>query len=214
MESSKNIRTPLNTTDDDYLEEFFSDEEQKRCLSYKKPTGQEFLKMFPEAIDILQSKIEEWEEEQQLRLSTVKKALTDLYSLKIDELSTWFGEELIKHFLYPPVIECQKHISRIQRMMPVSHNKTGDDSNNWDEQIIRARQYPIYEIAKERLSLRSLGGKYLSLCPFHTEKHSSFYLYPDSNTYHCFGCQAHGDIISLTMHLYTTSFREAVKMLQ
>jgi hypothetical protein len=202
------------TTEDDYLEEFLSQEEHKRRFSYKKPTDQEFLEMFPEAKDILQLKIDEWEEKRQLGLDGLKKALTELYSLKSDELSTWFGEEIIKLFLFPPVTECQRHIYHIRHLIPASYKKTGSNNDNWDEQIIRARQYPIYEIAKDALSLRSLGGKYLSLCPSHTEIHPSFYLYPDSNTYHCFGCQAHGDIISLTMHLYNASFREAVKMLQ
>lgn len=33
------------------------------------------------------------------------------------------------------------------------------------------------------------------LCPFHTEKTPSLYLYPQTNTYYCFGCGRHGDVI-------------------
>ncbi|MCX6762583.1 MAG: CHC2 zinc finger domain-containing protein [Candidatus Moranbacteria bacterium] len=62
--------------------------------------------------------------------------------------------------------------------------------------------------------MRHSGRNFISLCPFHNEKHASFYIYPETNTFHCFGCQENGDVIKLTMHLHGTDFQGAVQMLQ
>ena len=45
-------------------------------------------------------------------------------------------------------------------------------------------------------------------CPFHREKTASFKVYPD-NSYYCFGCHEHGDVISLVMKLEGTDFKGA-----
>lgn len=53
-----------------------------------------------------------------------------------------------------------------------------------------------------------------ALCPYHSEKTPSFKLYPDSNTFHCFGCQQSGDVTDLTMHLTgSASSMDAAKLL-
>ncbi len=45
-------------------------------------------------------------------------------------------------------------------------------------------------------------------CPFHNEKTASFRVYPDS-TFHCFGCGAHGDVITFVMKMQSLSFSDA-----
>ncbi len=49
-------------------------------------------------------------------------------------------------------------------------------------------------------------------CPFHNEKTASFTIYRD-NTYHCFGCSAHGDVIAFVQRYFNIKFSEAVKRL-
>lgn len=49
-------------------------------------------------------------------------------------------------------------------------------------------------------------------CPFHNEKTASFRVYPD-NTYHCFGCGAHGDIIDFIKAVQNMSFEDACAFL-
>lgn len=49
-------------------------------------------------------------------------------------------------------------------------------------------------------------------CPFHNEKTASFKVYPD-NTYHCFGCGAHGDVITFIMAVQNLSFEDACAVL-
>jgi DNA primase len=44
----------------------------------------------------------------------------------------------------------------------------------------------------------------------HDEKTQSLKFYEDTQSYHCFGCGAHGDVISLLQHIDGCSFSEAV----
>ena len=50
----------------------------------------------------------------------------------------------------------------------------------------------------------------LSLCPFHGESHPSFAMYPETNTYFCFSCEAKGDSINLIKHANTSDFKDAL----
>lgn len=57
-----------------------------------------------------------------------------------------------------------------------------------------------------------LDKKGFARCPFHNEKTASFRVYKDG-TYHCFGCGAHGDVITFVMSIQNLSFQEACEML-
>lgn len=56
------------------------------------------------------------------------------------------------------------------------------------------------------------NNKGLAKCPFHDEKTASFKVYPNG-TYHCFGCGAHGDVITFVMGMEKLPFREACAFL-
>lgn len=71
----------------------------------------------------------------------------------------------------------------------------------------------IAEIAALRVKLTKKGGKLSGLCPFHAEKTPSFFVFPDKNTYHCFGCGAGGDAIAFVMAIEGCDFAEAVRRL-
>ena len=51
------------------------------------------------------------------------------------------------------------------------------------------------------------------LCPFHNEKTGSFTVYPESQSFYCFGCGAGGDIVSFLMRAENLDYVEAVTML-
>ena len=46
----------------------------------------------------------------------------------------------------------------------------------------------IVDLIGERVRLRKSGRGYIGLCPFHNEKTASFFVYPDTQSYYCFGC--------------------------
>ena len=77
---------------------------------------------------------------------------------------------------------------------------------------IRAR-LTLSDIIGRSVKLTRKGREYTGLCPFHNEKTPSFTVSDDKNFYHCFGCGAHGDVISYLIENYGLSFPDAVERL-
>ncbi len=72
----------------------------------------------------------------------------------------------------------------------------------------------IADVVGEVVTLRPAGGGNLKgLCPFHDEKSPSFSVRPSVGSFHCFGCQVGGDVISFVMQVDHLSFSEAVERL-
>jgi DNA primase len=72
----------------------------------------------------------------------------------------------------------------------------------------------IDDVVGEYVQLKSAGGgQKKGLCPFHDEKSPSFHVTPSKGFYHCFGCQAGGDVIAFVMKLDHLSFTETVEKL-
>src|SRR5579872_2916631 len=79
-----------------------------------------------------------------------------------------------------------------------------------DELIARA---DIVEIIGLRVPLKKAGREYRACCPFHDEKTPSFWVSPDKQFYHCFGCGAHGTALGFLMNYDQLPFPEAVEEL-
>ena len=77
---------------------------------------------------------------------------------------------------------------------------------------LRAR-LSLTDIIGEKVKLQRRGRDAVGLCPFHKEKTPSFSVNESKGFYHCFGCGAHGDIISFVMNTENLPFIEAVKKL-
>ena len=71
----------------------------------------------------------------------------------------------------------------------------------------------IVDLISDYLELKKSGNRYKGLCPFHSEKTPSFFVNPDNNFYHCFGCGAGGDAINFVMEIENLTFIESIKML-
>jgi DNA primase len=77
-------------------------------------------------------------------------------------------------------------------------------------QVVK-QQADIVRIVGEYVKLRKSGANWSALCPFHKEKSGSFYLYPGTASYYCFGCHEHGDVFTFVQKMETLSFPEAVR---
>ena len=77
-----------------------------------------------------------------------------------------------------------------------------------DELIARA---DIVEIIGLRVPLKKAGREYKACCPFHGEKTPSFWVSPEKQFYHCFGCGAHGTVLRFLMEHDRMAFPEAVE---
>jgi hypothetical protein len=62
------------------------------------------------------------------------------------------------------------------------------------------------------VELKKRGTRHVGLCPFHTEKTPSFFIFPD-NRFKCFGCGESGDSIDFIQKLNDLSFKGALKFL-
>ncbi len=71
----------------------------------------------------------------------------------------------------------------------------------------------IVELIGSYVPLRKSGRSYRGLCPFHPDRSPSFYVSPERETYHCFGCGAGGNTISFVMAQEKLDFPEAVRYL-
>jgi hypothetical protein len=77
---------------------------------------------------------------------------------------------------------------------------------------VKERVDLVQELNERGRELRKNGRGFVGLCPIHTEKTPSFHVYGDGH-YKCFGCGAHGDIITLTMQLDKVPFVPALRYL-
>lgn len=60
--------------------------------------------------------------------------------------------------------------------------------------------------------LRRAGRQYVGLCPFHWERHPSFYVEPERKIWKCFGCGAGGDVFAFVMRAESCDFARAVEI--
>ncbi|MHB1316983.1 MAG: DNA primase [Anaerolineae bacterium] len=70
------------------------------------------------------------------------------------------------------------------------------------------------EVIGSYVPLKKTGATYKGLCPFHNEKTPSFVVFPDSQSWHCFGaCATGGDIFTFVMRRENLDFAETLKLL-
>ena len=76
------------------------------------------------------------------------------------------------------------------------------------------QQADIVRVVGEYVKLKKAGAQnYSGLCPFHNEKTPSFSVHATRQFYHCFGCNASGDVFSFIQKIENISFPEAVRAL-
>jgi hypothetical protein len=82
-----------------------------------------------------------------------------------------------------------------------------------DIETIKTRN-DIVEVVSKYIQLIKSGKNFKALCPFHSEKSPSFYVYPEKQNWHCFGaCNTGGDVIRFIQKIKNCDFPTAAEIL-
>lgn len=71
----------------------------------------------------------------------------------------------------------------------------------------------IEQVVSSYANLKRRGRILSGLCPFHSEKSPSFTVYPENQSFYCFGCGAGGDVITFIRRIENLEYIEAVRFL-
>ena len=76
------------------------------------------------------------------------------------------------------------------------------------------REHPLERVITQHgVKLQRRGGRFVARCPFHEEQHPSLVVYPDTQSFYCFGCRASGDVIDFVRRIEKVDFKEAIRRL-
>src|SRR3954469_14348490 len=75
------------------------------------------------------------------------------------------------------------------------------------------RRLDVVDIISQTVQLKRSGRSFKGLCPFHGEKTPSFYVFPETGTWRCFGCNEGGDVFSFVQKRDNLDFRETLRFL-
>jgi DNA primase len=85
-----------------------------------------------------------------------------------------------------------------------------------DDEVERLKSLvAIEDVIARYVPLRRGGQNYLvARCPFHEDRNPSFVVYPQTQSFYCFGCREHGDVLSFLMRMEHLTFPEALNVLR
>ncbi|MDP4152642.1 MAG: DNA primase [Bacillota bacterium] len=79
-------------------------------------------------------------------------------------------------------------------------------------ELLRSR-CDIEDVISQYVTVKRRGRSLVGLCPFHSEKTPSFTVFPETQSYYCFGCGAGGDVITFIRNIENLDYLDAVRFL-
>jgi len=170
----------------------------------------ELIEIFPEAIPAIKRNLKKRKAHRRSSEPVfswlLDKELQRIYSIDIDDERRKNLVELAKKYFYElPLSRIDNHIKRLALLLRIAQRPEKNyDGSISQSDIEGAKNFPITNFVEI-----NKGG--FTNCPFHNEKAPSLKIYPLTNSFYCFGCQAGGDVIDFVMKLYQLDFISAVK---
>ncbi len=180
--------------------------EKIRKKNRRRFTDRELFALFPEAKDMILELITTMLVERKSVVARIKVALRNATTEDQRSRVRLEGERKLK--------EVDGHLNRLRRQWRFikyeKPDKTGSDRID-QAAIEQAKEVPIQDFLD--VEFKQVGNKLLASCPLHNERTPSFYVYQDTNTAWCYGCQQGGDSITIAKLTHGYSFQEAVAFL-
>ena len=189
--------------------------EKERRKHPPRLTERELIEAFPDAKDAIVTKIAEYEDERTEIVERITQQLMIIHKKSLPE-NRWFWREMVKHTQVSALVTVDRHLGRLRRLSNLMRGKKQKSPSGGvtQEMVERARETPIEDVALPHLQrTRHSGKNIVALCPFRDEKTPSFYIYPETNSCWCYGCQQGGDVINFAMLLHGIGFPAAVRQL-
>ena len=111
---------------------------------------------------------------------------------------------------YYVIQKWMRYWMRLLKKVDVNFAEITQEDGLSEEDIERAKEVPIEDLYEGRLRGSS---RLMGVCPFHEERTASFTIFTNDNSFYCFGCNVHGDVIDYYMATNKVNFVEAVRQL-
>lgn len=113
---------------------------------------------------------------------------------------------------YAELAECALKIKRQEEAAARAARPVPSYHGQISAEDIKSR-LDIVNLIEQYTELRKSGQRFSGRCPIHKDKSPSLMVYPDSQSFYCFGCQAHGDIFDFIKAIERCDFKQAVAIL-
>lgn len=111
-----------------------------------------------------------------------------------------------------PWLELKQCLDRALKTKQAAKTTTAPKPGRVDPEAVK-RNNDIVSVIERYTAVRKSGKRFSAKCPIHNDKNPSLIVYPESQTWHCFGCGKHGDVISFVQAMENIDFRGAVAIL-
>lgn len=188
-----------------------------------KLTDQNVVEAFPEEQGLVLRKLAEYWEEAAELYKTLIEIRRRVDRIQTDPFSKWFYLRSRDYDEGRRLRWLQEQITRLERLkvtyekksvekhLSKEYFKTIKERERFDIDKMFSREELLVDIVSYYgIKLQRSGSIFKIICPFHTEKTASCYIYKD-NWFHCFGCQSHGNFLDFIIKEKNLTFREALE---
>lgn len=185
-------------------------------------TDDQIIAAFPTEGRLVVQKLEEYWVEAGELFRYMKRVRNVVDNVQADPFAKWFFLNVEKYeqagrlkFLYQQIkrlehlkVVYEKH--RIESILQFVKFDTKEEKRKYNTDKMMDRENLLLDIAVfDGMKLKGTGSRFMGLCPLHQEKTPSFCIYKD-NWYHCYGCQAHGNVFDYIMKTRNSDFKAAL----